>query len=84
MLSDEYIERLYSHNNDKGTNKSLNLPIIPSKDVMKALRYEFEYNHRSIVCFLNQLKMALAHHFVRQGKSCVCVCVRVPISTFFT
>lgn len=35
---------------------------------MNALRHEFEFNHKSIVQYKNQFKMALAHHFTLSGS----------------
>lgn len=46
----------------------MNLPVLLDKDVINSLHYEFEYNHGSSVMFMNQLRIALAHHFATSGK----------------
>lgn len=60
------LNRLYhlpEENNDK------TFPMIPSKEVLRNLRMQFNDFHGSIRSFLNQMKSALAHHFARKGKS---------------
>lgn len=65
VLVDDLMERLFGNEN---THTCPNLPIIPSKKVMEKMFHEFKYNHGSVVSFMNQLKMALAHHFAMPGK----------------
>ena len=60
---DNLIGKFYSD-----IDEEFNLPVILSPSVLRKMRASFHDNHRSVVCFVREMKMAFAHHFSTEGK----------------
>lgn len=61
---DRLLEKFYST-----IGGPFNLPVILSPPVLRKMRASFHDNHGSVVTFVQETKMALAHHFSTEGKN---------------
>jgi len=62
-ILDRLLEKFYST-----IGGPFNLPVILSPPVLRKMRASFHDNHGSVVTFVQETKMALAHHFSTEGS----------------
>lgn len=62
-MLDRLLEKFYST-----IDGPFNLPVILSPPVLRKMRASFHDNHGSVLTFVREMKMALAHHFSTEGS----------------